>query len=98
MLASGLRSLFSRVETTLLVDRFLPEEVYWRAVLRYSAWGNLQAVLDEYLHHLFLAEGSPVLDDDRLSKLATVAAGTIQLRPSRYEALDPLEPDRPWPS
>ncbi len=47
VLASGLRTLFARLETTLLLDRLLPNQVYWRAVLRYSAWGNLQAVLDE---------------------------------------------------
>jgi hypothetical protein len=97
VLASGLRTLFARLETTLLLDRLLPDEVYWRAVLRYSAWGNLQAVLDEYLHHLTVSEGATTLDDDRLADLAAAAANAIALRPSRYEAFNPIEPDKPIP-
>jgi hypothetical protein len=97
VLASGLRTLFARLETTLLLDRLLPDQVYWRAVLRYSAWGNLQAVLDEYLHHLAVSEGATTLDDDRLADLAAAAANAIALRPSRYEAFNPIEPDRPIP-
>jgi hypothetical protein len=97
LLAGGLRSLFSRVESSLLLGKLLPDIPYWRAVLRYSAWGNLQAVLDEYIHHLVLAEGSPALDDDRLADIAAAAAEAIALRPSRYEAFDPLNPQRPIP-
>jgi Helicase conserved C-terminal domain len=95
ILAAGLRTLFARLETTLLLDRLLPDEVYWRAVLRYNAWGNLQAVLDEYLHHLAVSEGTTTLGDDRLADLAVAAASAIALRPSRYEAFNPTEPDKP---
>jgi hypothetical protein len=35
-----------------LLDQLWPNEVYWRAVLRYCAAGGLQAVLDEYVHVL----------------------------------------------
>jgi hypothetical protein len=97
VLASGLRSLFSRLETTLLLDQLLPDEVYWRAVLRYSAWGNLQAALDEYLHHLARDTTTAGLDDGKLIDLAGRARDAISLRPSRYEAFDPLNPDRPIP-
>ncbi|GII25699.1 helicase [Planosporangium mesophilum] len=97
VLASGLRSLFSRLEATLLLDQLLPEEVYWRAVLRYCAWGNLQAALDEYLHHLALDGTAGSLDDGKLIDLADRARNAISLRPSRYEAFDPLNPDRPIP-
>ena len=97
VLASGLRSLFNRVETTLLIDRLLPDSVYWRAVLRYCAWGNLQAVLDEYLHHLAVAEGAVTLDDDRLAELADAAAKAIAVRPSVYQAFDPMHADRGIP-
>ena len=68
--------------------------MYWRAVLRYSAWGNLQAVLDEYLHHFAAAEGATTLDDDRLTNLASDAAAAISVRTSRYEVTDPLHPDQ----
>ena len=72
-----LRSLFSRLTTRLLLDKLLPGDVYWRAVLRYNAWGNLQAVLDEYLHHFAAAEGASTLDDEPLTKLARDAASAI---------------------
>ena len=95
ILAGGLGTMFRRTETTLLLDRLCSEQAYWRSVLQYSAWGNLQAVLDEYLHHLVIAEGMTALDDARLAEFATTAAGAIALRPSRYEAFDPLAPDQP---
>jgi hypothetical protein len=95
ILASGLRSLFSRLETTLLLDRLHGDETYWRAVLRYSADGNLQAVLDEYLHHLAVANADTTLDDRVLAELAQAAAGAIASRPSRYQAFDPTTPDTP---
>ena len=97
VLAGGLRALFRRFEATLLLDKLCPEEPYWRSVLRYSAWGNLQAVLDEYLHHLALAEGITSFDDSRLARFAETAARAISLRPSRYEAFNPLAPDQPIP-
>ena len=97
VLAAGLRSLFSRVETTLLLDRLYPDDVYWRAVLNYAAAGNLQSVLDEYLHHFVVSEGLVALDDEKLVEVAAAAAGAIALRPSRYEAFDPLDPNRPIP-
>jgi hypothetical protein len=95
VLAAGLRSLFSRIETTLLLDRLYGDEVYWRAVLRYNAAGNLQAVLDEYLHHLAGADGVTTIDDTSLADLAAAAAGAIAPRPSRYLAFDPLRPHTP---
>jgi hypothetical protein len=42
VLAGGLRSMFRRIETTLLLDRLCQdeEEAYWRSILRYSACGQ----------------------------------------------------------
>lgn len=94
LLAGGLRSLFSRLTSTLLLDKLLPDDVYWRAVLRYCAWGNLQAVLDEYIHHFAAAEGATTFDDARLIKLAGDAAGAMSVRTSRYEVSDPLHYDQ----
>lgn len=96
-LASGLRSLFSRLETTLLLDLQADGEPYWRSVLRYCAEGNLQAVLDEHLHHLALAEGILEFDDDKLGQLADAAARGIALRPSRYTGFDPEHPRESLP-
>ena len=94
-IARGFRSLFNRPETIALLDAVTDETAYWRAVLRYCADGNLQAVLDEYLHHLAAGRGGAVLDDDALADMAEEVRGAIALRPSRYLAFDPEQPEEP---
>ena len=97
-LASGFRSLFNRAEAIGLLDKLLPDDVYWRAVLTYCAWGDLQAVLDEHLHHLAIAEGdSGPLDDDEILELAQLVRSTLALRPSTYSAFDPHRPSQRIP-
>lgn len=91
-LSSSLRTLFSRPETSLLLDQLIPDEFYWRAILRYCAWGNLQAVMDEYLHHLVVAQGNPQLNDIQLMTIARMAGEAIGLRTARYEVFDPNDP------
>jgi hypothetical protein len=94
VLASGLRRLFNRIESIALLDRLWPEEPYWQAVLRYSAAGCLQAVLDEYLHHLCHNQASlGALDDDSLLALASQAREAMAARPSTYRAFDPGNPE-----
>lgn len=96
VLANGLRSIFARWESTLLVDHLVAADVpYWRAVLTYCGWGNLQAVLDEYLHHLAPAQGVQAFDDERLLHFAKQAADAIAVRVSQYEAFDPHHPEQP---
>jgi len=96
-LAGGLRSLFNRPESTFLLDRLVPDVVYWRAVLRYCAAGGLQAVLDEYLHHLRSSAGMAELDDPALMDLAQQARDALSIRPSTYRAFNPLRPEQPIP-
>ncbi|MDY0376144.1 MAG: helicase-related protein [Desulfobacterium sp.] len=50
-IASGFRSLFNMPETIAML-RGSAEETYWRLTLQYGIDGNLQAVLDEYVHVL----------------------------------------------
>lgn len=96
VLANGLRSVFARWESTLLIDHVVRADVpYWRAVLTYCGWGNLQSLLDEYLHHLAPAEGVQAFDDERLIDFAKRAADAIAVRASQYEAFDPSNPTRP---
>lgn len=101
-LASGFRTLFNRGEAIGLLDRLLPDAVYWRAVLQYCQWGGLEAVLDEHLRHLPAAEGlgGRPLDDDDLLQLARVVRSALTLRPSAYSAFDPHHPSKriPFPS
>ena len=49
--ASGFRSLFNMPETVAML-RGSKESSYWRSTLRYGINGNLQSVLDEYVHVL----------------------------------------------
>lgn len=48
---------------------------------------NLQAVMDEYLHHLRSAESTVVMDDKYLMALAKQAREALSIRPSGYEGL-----------
>lgn len=91
-LASSLRTLFGRPETTLLLSQLMPDQAYWRSVLHYCAAGNLQAVMDEYLHHLLVAQGHSPLDDKRLLAIADTAGAAIGLRPANYEIFNPERP------
>lgn len=55
--AMGFRTLFNRPETILLLRGLNPTEPYWERVLDYGVDGNLQAVMDEYLHVLIESMG-----------------------------------------
>jgi hypothetical protein len=48
----GFYALFNQPDAISLLQGLYPEDVYWQAVLRYCLAGNLQAVVDEYLHVL----------------------------------------------
>ncbi|MGW0503826.1 C-terminal helicase domain-containing protein [Micromonospora sp. NPDC003241] len=93
VLANGLRSLFNRPESAQLLDSLSMGPVYWQAVLRYCAAGDLQAVLDEHLHTLRSGAADICLDDEELCRLADEARQAIASRPSTYEAFDPRHPD-----
>lgn len=66
IIASGLWTLFSRPDATLLLDKVYEgpgdsnddDAAYWQKVARYCVDGDLQAALDEYLHHLTGESGS----------------------------------------
>ena len=96
ILASGLRSLFLRPEATLLLDSVYggsagtrdDDGAYWRRVARYCIDGGLQAVLDEYIHHLAGESGVDTATDDGLISLAQAARRAPALRESVYRATD----------
>ncbi len=46
------RALFNRFDAVALIRGLKMRDPYWRGVLEYSAAGNLQAVMDEYMHVL----------------------------------------------
>ena len=95
ILASGLRTLFSRPDATLLLDSLYANPgtggdggAYWRMVARYCIDGGLQAVLDEYIHHLAGESGADTTTDEGLISLASTARQSIALRESVYRATD----------
>jgi hypothetical protein len=94
-IAAGLRSLFNRFESVVLLDREVPGHDYWQAVLTYCANGGLQSVMDEYLHHLRSERPDGAMGDLDLLELARAAAGAIGLRTSSLRAFDPHHPHAP---
>lgn len=93
MIGEGFRTLFNRSEVMSLIDAQSTEGAYWRRVLEYCASGNLQAVLDEYFHHL-VGNERPA-DDESLLALAGRVAHTVAFGLGRVEAFDPSAPVTP---
>ena len=89
VIANGLRSLFNRPDVTKLLESQTPDGLpYWQRVLHYCANGNLQSVLDEYLHHLRADQFRAPLDAESVSALAKRAADAMSLRTTTYQAID----------
>jgi hypothetical protein len=63
-IAEGFRSLFNRPDATGIVDQEGQGETYWVRTLRYSLNGNIQAMLDEYLHLLWASVPSSSEDGE----------------------------------
>ena len=80
----GFRSLFDTPEVINVVDAVETNgRPYWQTVLRYSADGHLQSVLDEYMHMLreWKVGGRRGLDDAQ--ELAVAARGSVVV-PNRH--------------
>lgn len=93
-IGDAFRTLFNRAEVIAMLGSGTAQDMpYWQRVLEYCFDGNLQAVLDEYLHGLLLNE--PPHDDDELLDVADIAAHSISFGRGRVEAWDPTEPERP---
>lgn len=86
-IAEGLRSLFNQPEVTAIVRDADP---YWRRVLEYCARGCLSAVLDEYAHVAFEADGLAGKRVDDVAKAVAsrmIAALTLQTATLRADIL-----------
>ena len=82
-IAWNFRTLFNLPEATYLIrsERTGDDTPYWRQVVDYCAAGNLQAVLDEYVHTLRDLEGlSAANQEEAWSTLATVVSAALSLR------------------
>ena len=84
-IAWSFRTLFNLPEAMALVRGERPGEdtPYWRQVVDYCVAGNLQAVLDEYVHTLRDLEGLfTVCDETAWEKLADAVETALALRTS----------------
>jgi hypothetical protein len=86
------RTLFNQPEVVDLLRREYAEQAeqaYWRAVLRYSVDGCLQAVLDEYTHilrdHLGLTSGNAA---ERVHEIASEVVAALSLRTANIAVED----------
>ena len=82
-IAWSFRTLFNLPEAMALIRGERPgdETPYWRQVVDYCAAGNLQAVLDEYVHTLRDLEGLFAADEkESWDTLATAVSGALSLR------------------
>ena len=104
IIADGFRSLFNRPEVMSLLDQLAvagigDRDVYWQSILHYCADGDLQAVMDEYLHHKVEnenVEGAAGGDDTTSARLLALARGVrdaLALRTAELTAFNPLDPD-----
>ena len=78
--AMGFRTLFNLPETMLLLRGLNSVEPYWERVLDYCADGNLQAVLDEYVHVLVESMGLESAEATAVSEVAENIRGTVAIR------------------
>lgn len=87
------RTLFDRPEVMALLDQLMgTDRPYWQRVLDYCLDGDLQAVLDEYVHHL-VGNTNPASDED-LEELAKSVASAVAFGRGRVEAFNPRNPDK----
>lgn len=87
--ATGMRTLFNRLDVTELLDKLYPEGGYWQKVLRYCEEGNLQAVLDEYVFQLRSQQGPEPIDGTNLWDLANDIRLSLSLKPAQMLAKYP---------
>jgi hypothetical protein len=93
VIGAGFRSLFNRPEVMALLDGQGSELAYWQVVLEYCHGGNLQAVVDEYVHHL-VGNENPATDDALLG-MAVDMRSAIALHVAALQGFDPSHPDTP---
>ncbi|MEE2003364.1 helicase-related protein [Alkalimonas sp. MEB108] len=79
-IASGFRSLFNMPETIAML-RGTGEDTYWRLTLQYGIDGNIQSVLDEYVHVLRESLGLQEHAPERLvASIAECIQSVLSLR------------------
>jgi hypothetical protein len=96
IIGEGFRSLFNRPEAMALLDHLdvSSKEDYWQRVLTYCMYGDLQSVMDEYLHHH--VSNSGVKNDDDLLRVADGIREAMALKASPVNLFNPENPKAPF--
>jgi Helicase conserved C-terminal domain len=81
----GFRTLFNLPESVLLLKGSSNEERYWERALEYGVEGNLQSVMDEYVHVLL---ESLALEPKEASSAQAIAEGVHDAVTLRTTTLD----------
>ncbi|OGL41354.1 MAG: hypothetical protein A2161_20360, partial [Candidatus Schekmanbacteria bacterium RBG_13_48_7] len=88
-IAMGFRSLFNNPEYICLLRRRNSSIPYWRSVLQYAIEGNLQSVLDEYVHILLESNGLKNHPEEKIvSEIADTMYEVIALHVSSVQIDD----------
>ena len=84
-IAWGVRGLFNGPEVIELVRGLFPGDPYWQRVLDYCLAGNLQSMLDEYLHVLCESRGHlDASTDEAVQDVSEAAFTASELRTVSY--------------
>lgn len=88
--ASGFRSLFNMPETIAML-RGSGDDTYWRLTLQYGIDGNIQSVLDEYVHVLRESLGVQNYPPDKqVARIAECVQSALSLRTAQVR-IDEIE-------
>lgn len=90
-IAAGLRSQFNAPTAIALLRDQDDEDAHWRRVLHYCIDGNLQALLDEYMHLLAEAPCATKGDDPALAKVSGLAEAMVAAMTLRSATIRPDE-------
>lgn len=92
-IAEGFRTLFNMPPTMGLLDSLGDGLPYWRRILKYGIAGNLQSVLDEYVHSLRESLGLvDHQDEDVVKEIAAAVDEALSIRTTRL-SVDELRVD-----
>lgn len=89
-IADGLRHQFNAPEAIAMLQQDEDDAAYWKRVLNYCAQGNLQALLDEYVHLLHEAESGGA--ENAADGIFGVAAKVFEATTIRTSQLRPDYP------
>jgi hypothetical protein len=90
-IAAGLRSQLNAPTAIALLHDLEDDDAHWRRVLHYCIDGNLQALLDEYVHLLAEAPFVPKQDDPPAAKMLKLAATMVDAMTLRSATIRPDE-------